>query len=90
MFKTMLARDYDLPALMFEIEFSTLKTDAKFNFGSSFFLNFESRHYEIKNCLGNEASKHYGEQLSDEEINKILKIEAERHFKAIEDKIKQA
>ena len=54
-------------------------------------LPFKINYYEFSNfhVRGKTIIKNYGEQLSDEEINQILKAEAERHLKAIEGKIKQ-
>ena len=51
----------------------------RYSFGSHAF-KFSPNHKTI--------TKNYDEQLSDEEISEVIKLETERHFRAIEDKLK--
>jgi len=75
-----------------KLQFFGLKRDQSFDFVSEFYFYFKPTQYEVgiyQLVSRDKISKHYGEQLSDEEINQILKAEAERHFKAIESRLKQ-
>lgn len=72
-------------------EFRALKKNAhvESSFKSAFFFSFNPASYEIQNpYLNKKISRKYDEQLSDEEIDQLLKSESERHLKAIEDRIK--
>jgi hypothetical protein len=60
-----------------------------FGFGSRIELIFALECYFLMNAHSQHRKivKNYTQQISDEEISAFMKIEAERHFKAIENKI---
>ena len=61
-----------------------------FGFGSRMELIFALECYFLTNVHSQHRKivKNYNQQISDEEISAFMKTEAERHFKAIEDKIR--
>jgi Fic family protein len=59
----------------------------KDGFDSDIFIYFSDDGYEIKDRHSNKIIKSYYEQLTDEEINHIIKAESERHLKFIEENI---
>ncbi len=64
---------------------------ADFSFLSYIELKFDLETYSLTNeFTETKIAKNYNEQISDEEISAFIKIEAERHFKEIEDKIRTA
>ncbi len=60
-----------------------------FNFRSRVELKFGLENYSLSIAFTEtKIVKNYSQQISDEEISALMKIETERHFKAIEDKIR--
>jgi len=65
------------------------KCFADFSFRSFVVLELDLETYSLKNVsTKTKIVKTYNQQISDEEISAFMKIEAQRHLKAIEDKIR--
>ncbi|MFT5703313.1 MAG: Fic family protein [Rickettsiales bacterium] len=79
----------DLKAIGWSFEYKKPKEIILENadFIGNFRINFYEVTYEIT-IHGQILEKNYNQQFSDEEIDKIIKIESRRHLKQIEDKIK--
>lgn len=61
-----------------------------FNFNSRIELKFGLETYSLRNQYLRDKIivKAYNQQISDEEISELMRLDTERHFKTIEDKIK--
>jgi Fic family protein len=61
-----------------------------FDFNSQIDIELKPSYYLVKSFMNNEKiKKNYSEQLTDEEINQIVKSEMKRHTEFIESKIKE-
>ncbi|MBU6141426.1 MAG: Fic family protein [Proteobacteria bacterium] len=82
-------RDLREITMTYEYEDFNRKGFADFNFRSHVELKFGLENYSLINAFTKtKIVKNYDQQISDEEISALMKIETERHFKAIEDKIR--
>ena len=87
----------DFHRLTFESAFRTFlpltntnKTVKIDNYESSVSIEFHASSYKISNSVGDIIPKSYGEELTDNEINRIIKEEERNHLKFIAEKIKEA
>jgi Fic family protein len=65
------------------------RQNSEINFGSEIEFKFGLESYSFESLPNHKTiTKNYDEQLSDEEISEVIKLETERHFRAIEDKLK--
>jgi Fic family protein len=75
--------------MTYEYENFSRKGFDDFSFRSHMELKLGLESYSLKNAFTEtKIVKNYNQQISDEEISTLMKIETERHFKTIEDKIR--
>ena len=89
-------RHLDFKSLSFIYNYSTylprnsgaiIKIDS---FQNNITVDFFDLYYRLSNALGDKIEKYYDDDLTDEEIDRIVKKEAIRHLEFIAQKIKEA